>query len=252
MAFCGYTRSPRWPAPNGAYSPVYRRTWSSPRTVGASQSVFWPGLSCCSLRPGRPRAWAAASRHRSAGSRRPRLRSLARRLQGEAPENLPHLVSLIDDSLARLRSLSLDLRPPQLDYLGIAATLRDTLARVAEPAGIETRLVVQPEDIALEPGLATTVFRLAQEAIANAVRHAAPQRIVVELRAAHNALELAVSDDGKGFDLDAARARAIKGASVGLRGMEERATLAGGELKIITRPGQGTRVQARFSPGSGL
>lgn len=111
--------------------------------------------------------------------------------------------------------------------------------------------MVEPEDIALERGLATAAFRVAQEAMTNAVRHAAPRHIVVELRATHDALHLAVSDDGRGYDLEAARGRALKGGSMGVLGMEERVALAGGELRILTRPGQGTRVQASFPRKAG-
>lgn len=171
---------------------------------------------------------------------------LARQLAGGESARLAAIVSLADRTLAQTRNLSLDLRPPQLDHLGLAATLRDTLQRVAGPAGIAARLVVEPEDIALERGLATAAFRVAQEALTNAVRHAAARNLVVELRATRDTLELAVSDDGRGFELEAARDRAVKGASVGLLGMEERVALTGGSLQIVTRPGHGTRVQASF------
>jgi len=171
---------------------------------------------------------------------------LARRADAKAAESLARLVAIADRTLAQTRDLSLLLRPPQLDQLGLAATLRDTVSRIADAAGVEARLVVEPEDIALERSLATAAFRVAQEALTNAVRHAAARHLVVELRATHDRLLLAVGDDGRGFDLEAARSRAVDGASIGLLGMEERVALAGGTLEIVTRPGEGTRVEASF------
>ncbi len=171
---------------------------------------------------------------------------LARRLSSTPDDDVTRLSHLIDDALGRLRRLALDLRPPQLPHLGLAATLRDALRRVASANGIEVHLVAEPEQFTLEPVLANTAFRVAQEAIVNAVRHAAASRITVELRLAGDALELVVADDGRGFDVGAARRSTVNAAGVGLFGMEERVALVRGELHIESRQGHGTRVQVRL------
>jgi two-component system, NarL family, sensor histidine kinase UhpB len=173
--------------------------------------------------------------------------ALARRMTGPAAEALRQSLAIVDRALGQTRTLALDLRPPQLDQLGLTAALRDHVERIAGMARLEWSFVGPSRELEPAKSVATAAFRVAQEALTNAVRHATGARkVVVELRPHGGELLVAVSDDGCGFDLDSARARAIKGRSMGLLGMEERVTLAGGRLQIITRPGQGTRVQATF------
>lgn len=174
---------------------------------------------------------------------------LARRTDRESgeAERLAECVALADRALAQTRSLTLELRPPQLDQLGLAAALRDQTERVASSAGFAARFACDADDAAIDKPLATTIFRIAQEALTNCARHAGARNVQVELRGRESALSIAVSDDGRGFDLDAKRRSAIKGVSMGLLGMEERAALAGGTLRIATHPGGGTRVEATFA-----
>ena len=175
--------------------------------------------------------------------------ALARTLRGPDAERMAQHVAITDRALVQVRTLALDLRPPQLDQLGLAAALRDALERMAEDTGLETGFVDGAEGSEPEKSLATAVFRIAQEALTNVARHAEARRVVVELRAQDGELLLAVFDDGRGYDHAAARARAIKGASMGILGMEERVALAGGRLQVVTRPGRGTRVEAAFPLG---
>ena len=117
---------------------------------------------------------------------------------------------------------------------------------MAEDTGLETGFVDGAKGSEPEKSLATAVFRVAQEALTNVARHAEARRVVVELRAQDGELLLAVFDDGRGYDHAAARARAIKGASMGILGMEERVALAGGRLQVVRGTGRGTRVEQRF------
>jgi two-component system sensor histidine kinase UhpB len=94
-----------------------------------------------------------------------------------------------------------------------------------------------------------TCFRVAQEALTNVIRHAQARRVELELRVAGGALELAVRDDGRGFDVAEARRRAIRGGSQGLLSMQERVALTEGDLEIDSAPGRGTAVRARFPLG---
>ncbi|MBC7366199.1 MAG: hypothetical protein H7343_05195 [Undibacterium sp.] len=96
------------------------------------------------------------------------------------------------------------------------------------------------------PAVETACFRIAQEAVTNAQRHARATLIAVELRLVGDELQLTVRDDGTGFDLVAARNRALRGGSLGVLGMEERATLAGGRMEWDSAAGRGTTVQAIF------
>ncbi len=92
----------------------------------------------------------------------------------------------------------------------------------------------------------TECFRVAQEALTNVVRHAQAKVVTVELRQKDEQLHLRVHDDGIGFDVAAVREKAVRGASLGLLSMEERAALAGGGLEFNSVPGRGTEVHAWF------
>jgi signal transduction histidine kinase len=96
-----------------------------------------------------------------------------------------------------------------------------------------------------EPGHApTVVFRVAQEAVNNALRHARARRITVSLARRAGGLDLVVSDDGIGFDPETARHSASTGEHLGLLGMNERVRAAGGTLEIDATPGRGCRITA--------
>ncbi|HXF67690.1 MAG TPA: ATP-binding protein [Burkholderiales bacterium] len=153
---------------------------------------------------------------------------------------------IVDRALEQVRSLSLDLRPSQLDDLGLTAALRWYLDRQSRLAGFEVRFGADPLPGRLHPEIETTCFRIAQEALTNVLRHAGARRVSVELRRRDAELELAVEDDGRGFDVAAARWRAARGASLGLASMEERAALAGGRLELASAPGEGTKVRVRL------
>jgi signal transduction histidine kinase len=94
----------------------------------------------------------------------------------------------------------------------------------------------------------TECFRVAQEALTNVVKHAKARTVTVELsKNDHDGqLHLSVRDDGVGFDVATLREQAVRGASLGLLSMEERASLAGGGLEYDSTPGQGTEVHAWF------
>ena len=144
------------------------------------------------------------------------------------------------------RDLSLDLRPSLLDDLGLTAALRWYLERHQQRLGGSATLVGDLADLRLPAPLETACFRVAQEALTNIARHAGARSVCVELSRANGEIELTVRDDGAGFDVEAARRRAAAGQSMGLLGMEERVTLAGGRLVVESRVGGGTEVRVRL------
>jgi two-component system sensor histidine kinase UhpB len=155
-------------------------------------------------------------------------------------------IALVDGAIARMRELAQDLRPPLLDELGLEASLRWYVEREGKRAGLASRLAFAP--LAQRPPAAveTTCFRVAQEALTNVIRHAQAHVVDVELSAANGTLQLVVHDDGRGFDVSAARKRAAHGGSQGLLSMQERVALAGGDLEIDSAAGRGTSVRARL------
>ncbi|HEX4926616.1 MAG TPA: sensor histidine kinase [Burkholderiales bacterium] len=159
--------------------------------------------------------------------------------RGRVPQRVEECVETIQSTLERVRQLSLSLRPPQLDDLGLAAALRSHLDRQARVAGLAPHFDADdaPHDIA--PETETACFRVAQEAITNVLRHARARNLWLRLYDSGGRLALSVRDDGMGFDASTVR-------GLGLAGMEERTALAGGSLELRATPGSGTLVLATF------
>jgi len=163
---------------------------------------------------------------------------LVERDPARAKKQLEGLRDMARAAAAEMRSLIFELRPADLDADGLAATLRkhvDVLGSV-HSAEIEFK-----EDgyRRLEPSVEREIYRVAQEAIGNALKHANASRIEVALQMANGTAKLLVTDDGAGFDPDASQMRATR---LGITSMEERAEAIGGNLRIKSGP-KGTRVQ---------
>jgi signal transduction histidine kinase len=158
---------------------------------------------------------------------------------------IDQLLEVADRTLQQVRGLSLDLRPSMLDHLGLPATLRWYVDREAERSGFVVTLDVEPEDLRLDPQRETALFRITQEALTNVSRHSGATHIAVALTSNGQMTELSIRDNGRGFNVEDAQRRARLGDSIGLLGMEERAVLAGGSLKIQSGP-SGTEVRAAF------
>jgi len=155
-------------------------------------------------------------------------------------------VETTQHTLERVRQLSLSLRPPQLDDLGLAAALRSHLDRQARVAGLVSHFDSHEAPQEIAPDTETACFRVAQEAINNVLRHARARNLWLRLFSTGERLALSVRDDGQGFDIESMRRRAGAGASLGLIGMEERVALAGGSFELRSAPGEGTMMLATF------
>ncbi|MBI3045516.1 MAG: response regulator [Betaproteobacteria bacterium] len=153
-------------------------------------------------------------------------------------------IAIVEQALEQVRGLSLDLRPPQLDDLGLPAAMRWYLDRQSRASGLEVQFECAVLPDRLPPDIETACFRIMQEAVTNVLRHAGATSLRVALRLRGAELELVVEDNGKGFDAAAAQRRATAGASLGLIGMQERAGLIGGRVEWSSTPGRGTRVEA--------
>jgi two-component system, NarL family, sensor histidine kinase UhpB len=155
-------------------------------------------------------------------------------------------IELVDGAIARMRDLAQALRPPLLDELGLEEALRWHVEHEAKRAGLAFRLAIAPLGRRPPAAVEMTCFRVVQEALTNVIRHAQAHFVEVELSKANGTLRLMVCDDGRGFDVPAARKRALEGESQGLLSMQERVTLAGGSLEIDSAPGRATCVRARL------
>lgn len=148
----------------------------------------------------------------------------------------------LEDLSTVLRRMAYRLHPAFVQEEGIVAMLERLAADVNRAAGlrVEVRDRARPAPV-LTAEQCLTVYRIAQEALSNVVRHAASDSAVVEVVSADHLLEMSIQDHGKGFDMGAARQ-----AGLGLMSMTERARSAGGMLSVASHPGGGTRIQLRL------
>lgn len=175
-----------------------------------------------------------------------RLRELRAPL--DVVDRLQSVVGQIDIGIAMVRRIASDLRPAQLDHHDLGGAIeheaRKLSAQSGIPIAVSNRLRTEP----LDPERATAAFRIFQEAVINAVRHAQATAISVSLEGRHrDGLRLTVSDNGIGMTQEPVESE----ASLGLVGMRERARALAGDVRITTGAGQGTTVTLTLplSPG---
>lgn len=157
-------------------------------------------------------------------------------------EKLAGVRSIAVQALHDLRGLIFDLRPEILDDLGLALALRSQIKQSLEPVGVRAQLRTIGLKEHLPREVEITIFRVVQEAITNIARHARATEAVVSLTRRDNRLIVRVEDNGVGFDVNMVNNGSQQ--AWGLRGMEERVTLLGGEIYISSKPGQGTLIHA--------
>jgi len=167
---------------------------------------------------------------------------------GEAVVHIKDNIDAVDESLRLVRDLSVDLRPPLLDDLGLVTALRWYVDRYAKRSGVVADVVVEMKDPneRFSRELETACFRIAQEALTNVARHARASCVLVRLVKNENGLFLSVKDNGAGFDPEALRKRAPRAATLGLLGMQERAHAAGGLVEIESRASRGTEIRLKL------
>jgi signal transduction histidine kinase len=157
------------------------------------------------------------------------------------------LRDLSNQAIAELRNVMSDLRPALLDDLGLVPALRSYVQQyAARYPEMRVTLSADRPNQRLLPEYETVLFRVAQEALTNVARHAHATEVRVLLTHLPGLARLEVSDNGIGFD-SLATGRAVSGSGLGLVGMQERVTLVGGNCRIESAPGHGTRVVVELS-----
>ncbi|MEO8151839.1 MAG: cache domain-containing protein [Rhizobacter sp.] len=165
--------------------------------------------------------------------------------QGTAPPRpLLKAVTRLNDALMEVRRISHRLRPPMLDTLGIVSALRHLVDEFNEVGGMSCSLVVEGEAFELPDDVKTALFRVAQEAITNASKHADAAQLEVLLAFFEGGVKVSIRDDGSGFDTRAVQQHPSQG--IGLRNMRERLQSIDGQCEISSRPGY-TAVEAQLS-----
>ncbi len=145
-------------------------------------------------------------------------------------------------TLDSVHKIIFDLRPSVLDDLGLLSAIRWYAQNRLEPRGVKTRVEVTGDERVLPPQIEITLFRVAQEAMTNIVRHAEAKHVFITVDYLDGSIALEVEDDGRGFD-PAVRAEHPSGLGVGLMGMRERVELLGGTFDLESRPKGGTRIR---------
>ena len=193
------------------------------------------------------RAWIARELHEDLCQRMMALTMRLRRLSelpgstdGEMRISVAELCGRFTDLTGEILSIS-DGLYARLELLGLRTVARRFCEHLSAEHGgvIDFRDDGMPESLSHDVALA--VFRVMQEALTNAMAHSAARRVSVSLDGSDDEIRLEVSDDGVGFDPDAA----MKGDGLGLIGMRERLMAIGGDCAISSRPGAGTRILAR-------
>jgi signal transduction histidine kinase len=163
-----------------------------------------------------------------------------------APETLSHMEQKITALIDEIHCLVQGMRPPILDDYGLDSALTRLVKELTEYAGvsIDYQYTCPPGSGRLPSRVEVTLYRIAQEAITNVVRHAKADRASVVLLQQHDDVVLLIEDDGCGFDPTAVRVEG--GAHLGIMGMKERATLLGGSCTVESAPGNSTTVRIRI------
>lgn len=152
---------------------------------------------------------------------------------------------LASQSLAELRKIIYGLRPTVLDDLGLVPAIRWYARSTLEEVGIRVNVNASEDPGPIDSEIKTTLFRIAQEAINNIVKHSAAKTATISLDKNKNHYFLCVQDDGHGFDVERSSNQAIRMQQWGLLGMRERAELVGGELRVTSQENQGTTIELK-------
>jgi signal transduction histidine kinase len=152
---------------------------------------------------------------------------------------LARIRTIVSDVLDEVRLVAHTVHPRVLDDLGLAAALQLLARETQERSGVQVTCAGPPNLRSVDAACASTLYRVAQEAVGNAIRHAQATRVSIGIAQHHGAVELEVIDDGIGFNADDVENRR---PGMGLFTMRERAALVGGRLTLQSLPGVGTRV----------
>ena len=168
--------------------------------------------------------------------------ALAAGKEAVAAENLKELRSMAREATLDMRMLIFEMHQPAWEEEGLASALRTRLEAVEARSGLQTEFQVKGE-MRLSITVEEELYRIAQEALTNAVKHARAQKVMVHLNAEPDHFFLEIKDDGTGFD----PTEASDGGGLGLQGIKERVQRVNGELTIHSRAGEGTTIKVEVN-----
>jgi len=158
-------------------------------------------------------------------------------IDGKAAKRASFMVQVVDKAIDQVRDLTQQIRPCMLDDLGLTDALQQLVADFERRTGISYIFDSSGLDDELDDTRATAVYRIVQEGMTNAARHARASHVSIRLAKDNGQLSISIEDDGRGFDPDN-----LSSSAIGITGMQERTVLLDGQLQIDSSPGQGTRI----------
>jgi signal transduction histidine kinase len=161
----------------------------------------------------------------------------------EAGPRVTDSLAIVDAAIAQIRDMALRLRPTMLDDLGLVDALEWLVQQHSKSCGWKVQLDLDDGCPRLQPDIETACFRIVQESLANAARHARASRLALKMRVHEGRLELTIEDDGTGFELEQVRSAQRRDRHFGIVAMTERARLVGGAFAIHAAPGAGVRIE---------
>ncbi len=161
-------------------------------------------------------------------------------------KRLNDLITMLDRVLNQVRNMSLNLRPSLIDDLGLAPTVRWYVDRISATTGINIELSMADMDSRFELETEIACFRVIQEAINNAIRHAKADKIEIKLEKDKEHIQLSIFDNGCGFNVAKTMEDAKRGKSFGLIAMKERVELTHGRIEISSEYDKGTFIRVSF------
>ncbi len=161
------------------------------------------------------------------------------RTQRQARNKMKSMLLYVDETIERVRRIASELRPSILDDLGLLPAIEWQVEEFQKRTGIRCKLQSNAEKVEFSPEASAALFRVAQEALTNIVRHAAASSAQVDLMSDGRDLRMSITDDGKGITEE--RINDLR--SLGIVGMKERISRVGGEFRIRSQRGQGTRIE---------
>ena len=147
-------------------------------------------------------------------------------------------------SAKQFRKAAIELRPPDLDILGLRAALQQHFLRIRSKAPLDIRFTDRTRTVQISPDVQTFLFRTAQECLNNIIKHARARRVWLNISVAGGLVRLSARDDGKGFDVN--RFMTEPGKHLGLRAINEMAAALGGSLDIASKPGCGAKLVVKI------
>jgi two-component system NarL family sensor kinase len=191
----------------------------------------------------------AADLHDSIGGMLSTIRvgmaTMARQLGN--PESMDQTKQMLDDTITSVRRISRDLMPSTLEKFGLIHALRELCERFQNTSGIQIDFIEEGRIEDFEKNRQLMIFRIVQELLNNAIKHAQATRIVVHLKA-ESVIGISVEDDGVGFDAEAVKKDAQNGRGLGLFNIENRARLLGGKIVYASQGKSGSKTTLTIPP----